>query len=61
MMRSERKNLSIQFYDISKCFDAMWAEDTMNDLYDAGVKDDIFSLVSMLNEECQVMVKTSVG
>ena len=57
----KKKSINIQFYDISKCFDAMWAEDTMNDLYDAGVKDDIFSLVSMLNEECQVMVKTSVG
>ena len=57
----KKKSINIQFYDISKCFDAMWAEDTMNDLYDAGVKDDIFSLVSMLNEECQVKVKTPVG
>ena len=35
-----------------KCFDAMWAEETMNYSYDAGVEDDI---------KWQVKVKTSVG
>ena len=35
-----KKSIDIQFYDLSKCFDAMWAEETMNDFYDAGVKDD---------------------
>ena len=39
----------------------MWAEETMNDFYDAGVKDDKFALVSLLNEKCQVKVKTPVG
>ena len=28
----QKKNIDIQFYDISKCFDAMWVEETMNDL-----------------------------
>ena len=41
-----KKSIDIQFYDLSKCFDAMWAEETMNDFYDAGVKDDKFALVS---------------
>jgi hypothetical protein len=57
----KKKNIDIQFYDISKCFDAMWAEETMNDLYDAGVRDDKFALVSLMNEKCQVKVKTPVG
>ena len=56
-----RKDIDIQFYDISKCFDAMWAEETMNDLYDVGVKDDRFALISKMNEKCQVKVKTPVG
>ena len=33
----------------------------MNDLYDAGVKDDTFAIIIMLNEKCQVKVKTQVG
>ena len=30
-----KKSIDIQFYDIAKCFDAMWAEESMNDFYDA--------------------------
>ena len=56
-----KKQIDIQFYDLEKCFDAMWAEETMNDLYDAGVQDDKFALTSLMNEKCQVKVKTPVG
>ena len=27
-----KKDIDIQFYDLAKCFDTMWAEETMNDL-----------------------------
>ena len=39
----------------------MWAGETMNDFYDAGVRDDRFSLISLMNEQCKVKVKTPVG
>ena len=39
----------------------MWTEETMNDIYDAGVTDDRFALMSLMNERCQVKVKTPVG
>ena len=56
-----RKDIDIQFYDLSKCFDTMWTEETMNDLYDAGVKNEKFTLLSLMNEKCKVKVKTPVG
>ena len=58
-----RKNISVDLHlmDLSKCFDIMWSQETMNDLYDLGVKDDRFVLVSKMNEECIVTVKTPVG
>ena len=56
-----KKSIDVQFYDIAKCFDAMWAEESMNDFYDAGLRDDKFSLVSLMNEKCKVKVKTPVG
>ena len=56
-----KKEIDIQFYDLAKCFDAMWAEETMNDLYDAGVQDENFALISLMNQKCQVKVKTPVG
>ena len=55
------KDIDIQFYDIKKCFDAMWAEESMNDLFDTGLKDDKFALISKMNSKCQVKVKTPVG
>ena len=33
----------------------------MNDLYENGVKDEIFVLLSKMNETCRVTVKTPVG
>ena len=33
----------------------------MNDFYDAGVQDDRFTLISLLNEKCNVKVETPVG
>ena len=56
-----KKSIDIHFYDLDKCFDEIWAEETMNYFYDAGVKDDKFSLVNLFNEKCNVKVKTPVG
>ena len=56
-----KKDLDIQFYDLAKCFDAMWAEETMNDIYDVGVRDEKFALISLINDKCKVKVKTPVG
>ena len=56
-----KRNIDVQFYDISKCFDSMWTEDTMNDFYDVGVTNDKFSLISLMNNKCNVKVKTPVG
>ena len=56
-----KKSIDIQFYDLAKCFDAMWAEETMNDIYDVGVTNDRFALISQMNDKCQVKVKTPVG
>ena len=55
------KKIDIQYYDISKCFDSMWAEDSMNDYYDVGVTNDKFALISLLNDKCKVKIKTPVG
>ena len=47
--------------DLNKCFDTLWTQETMNDLYDLGVRDDKFALTSSLNDLCRVTVKTPVG
>ena len=39
----------------------MWYEETMNDLWDAGVQDDKFAVIAKMNEKCNIAVKTPVG
>ena len=43
------------------CFDSMWFQETMNDLWDSGVNDDKFSLISEMNSNCKIAIKTPVG
>ena len=53
--------VDLTLYDIVKCFDAMWHQETMNDLWDVGVQDDKFALVSEMNTRCEIAIKTPVG
>ena len=48
----------IQGYDVIKCFDEMWFEETLNDLWNVQVNDDKFALISKLDEKCRIIVKT---
>ena len=57
----EKKQVDLTLYDIAKCFDSMWFQETMNDLWDCGVQDDRFALISKLNTNCDIAVKTPVG
>ena len=53
--------LDLVSVDINKCYDEIMYCETHNDVYDAGVKDTNFFLMSKLDEESYVKVKTPVG
>ena len=57
----ENKEVDLTLYDLAKCFDSMWFHETMNDLWDAGVQDDRFAVISKMNQTCDSAVKTPVG
>ena len=59
--KEKNRNIDLQIYDIKKCFDKMWAVETANDVYNAGLNDDQFNLVANSNKSCQVAVKTPWG
>ena len=48
-------------YDLAKCFNSMWFQETMNDIWDACVRDDKFAMISKMNTNCNIAVKTPVG
>ena len=54
-------DLEIVFYDISLCFDSQWRQETMNDMWNVGIRDECFALMAKLNESVDVTIKTAVG
>ena len=56
--------IDIQVYDLEKAFDALWLEDSMNDLVDslpASSQDDKVALIFEANRYNQVAINTGVG
>ena len=53
--------VDMNLYDVAKCFDAQWHAETMNDMWNVGVNNDKFALMSKLNEKCNIGIKTPAG
>ena len=53
--------LDILIVDYRQCFDSLWLDECINDMFEAGIKDDKLSLIYKLNSSNQVAVKTPFG
>ena len=53
--------IDIAIMDYRQCFDSLWIEECMNDLWEAGITDDKLSLIYKMNEKTNVKVKTPFG
>ena len=56
-----KKQISLSIYDCELCFDSVWQEEVVNDLYDAGVKNDKLALLHKVNKVNKLAVKTPYG
>ena len=64
VLNGESGPIDIQIYDVQKCFDALWLEDCMLDIFEtlpADARDDKIALIYEMNKENHVAVKTAVG
>jgi hypothetical protein len=48
-------------FDVEKCFDALWLQECINELYDAGFDNDKLPLLFLENQNAEIAVKTSTG
>ena len=55
------KSITISIYDCRLCFDSLWQEHIINDMYEAGTNDDKLSLLWQINKENNLAVKTLGG
>ena len=53
--------IDIQVLDYKQCFDSLWLNECLNDMYDSGVKDDKLALLYNVNTHVKMAVKTPVG
>ena len=61
VLQDKSKAVDIEIMDYKQCFDSMWLEDALNDLYDSGVKDDTLAILHEANKNVKVAVKTPHG
>ena len=48
-------------YDVEKCFDSLWTYECINDLFEAGFKNDKLPLLFIINKNAHVAVRTPLG
>ena len=53
--------VDVQVFDIEKCFDALWVEECINDIYEAGLDNDKLGLLFLENQNANIAVKTPTG
>ena len=64
VIKGKEEPIDIQIYDLIKAFDALWLEDSLNDIFDSNDEennDDKISLLYESNKVNMVAVKTAVG
>ena len=60
---SKKSNIPVDLliYDYKQCFDTLWLQECMNEMYNAGLDDDKFNILYNANSDVDVTVKTPVG
>ena len=61
VINQKKTGIDITILDYRQCFDSLWMEEVMNDLWEAGITDDKLGLIYKMNERTNVAVKTPFG
>ena len=61
VLKDKLEPIDLQLYDVEKCFDALWLQECINDLYDAGLTNDKLPILFQENQTARVAVKTQEG
>ena len=53
--------MNAQLFDVEKCFDALWVEECINDVFEAGLDNDKLVLLYLENQNANIAIKTPEG
>jgi hypothetical protein len=54
VIKGKEVEVDLQVFDIEKCFDSLWVQECINDIYDAGLNNDKLPLLSLRNRMLDV-------
>ena len=61
VINGNEESIDIQIFDVEKCFDALWVEECVNDLFEAGLDNDKLALLYLENQHARIAIKTPEG
>ena len=59
VIHGNEESIQIQVGDVEKCFDKLWLQNTTNDLFEAGLKNDKLNLLYLENTNTKVAIKVN--
>ena len=60
-INGSKEAIDIAIYNVEKCFDALWLEECINDIYEAGLQNDKLNLLYIMSKTALVAIKTPSG
>ena len=60
-INGSKEPVDIGIYDIDKCFDPLWLDECINDMFEAGLQNDKLNLLYLMNESANIAIKTPNG
>ena len=61
VINGEEEPVDVQVFDVEKCFDSLWVEESINDIYEAGLKNDKLNLLFLENQNANIAIKSKEG
>ena len=59
--RKTKNPIDVTLYDVAQCFDSLWIQETINDLYESGVKNKNLNLVHIGNKMTKMGIRNPTG
>ena len=57
VINGKEDDIDVQVFDVKKCFDALWMDECINDVYDDGFNNDKLPLIYLSNQNANIAVK----
>ena len=61
IVNGNEEDIDAQVFDVEKCFDALWVQECINDMYETGLDNDNLSILFLENQNAEIAIKTATG